>query len=588
MADSPQTCSNCQSVLQAGATECGSCGWRVGRASWGKWIAIILAIVIAVAGLAGWLWHLSSTKESAKDSRVSAEIVPVEGRSAFVINGVLRVDYHDLGSMVEIAIEAKGNPVLYVDMNHDGTLENGISYTAVPDGTICAQRLSSHNDTGPCGSFASAAKAHIVHEGNSWNVVWRIPKREIQDSVDSADVAIQVFHDETQAGEYYPGPPFRSVYRLRFAAAGQQSRMGAPIEGDTARNMERPSPPTAEKPRPSSPALPDNNRSGSGMPLITRFEATPETLERGATSSLRWVVSGGDAVTIEPGIGSVGIQGEKVVTPTQTTRYKLIAKGPHGTSSSEVTVLVAENAPPQIVSFQAVPPTVQTGESARLQWNVSGRTTRVRLEPGFDSLPSQGEREVPVTRTTDFKLTAEGPGGIVSNVFTVHTAAPSPPSVRFDVDSVSIHQGENATLRWTVTGAARISIEPGINVNTNSGSARVRPLNTTRYTLNAEGPGGTVTRDVTVTVTKPIGPSSGVIVWNGIVHGVQLITIDRDHVDVGSIQGSLPGLPCIVQPASDKGVSIASAPAPQNNFERLVLRIQGNGPRRVVIAWSLQ
>jgi hypothetical protein len=113
------------------------------------------------------------------------------------------------------------------------------------------------------------------------------------------------------------------------------------------------------------------------------------------------------------------------------------------------------------------------------------------------------------------------------------------------------------------------------------------PLNTTRYILTAQGPGGVTNREITVSVSEPT-TSSGELIWTGNVHGIQLITIDKDHADVGTLEGSLPGLPCIIQPVDEKKVSIASSPGPRNNYERLVLRVTGNGAMRVVVKWALE
>jgi hypothetical protein len=85
-----------------------------------------------------------------------------------------------------------------------------------------------------------------------------------------------------------------------------------------------------------------------------------------------------------------------------------------------------------------------------------------------------------------------------------------------------------------------------------------------------------------------VGPSSGTIIWTGDIRREQLITIDKDHADIGKIQGSLPSVACIIQPTDSKRVSVASTPGPRNNYERLVLRVRGNGTTRVTIKWSLQ
>ncbi len=64
---------------------------------------------------------------------------------------------------------------------------------------------------------------------------------------------------------------------------------------------------------------------------------------------------------------------------------------------------------------------------------------------------------------------------------------------------------EVAILRWAIAGATTASIEPLIGaVNPSSGYKVVRPVQTTRYTLQVKGEGGTsASRDLTFAVSKP-------------------------------------------------------------------------------------
>jgi hypothetical protein len=88
--------------------------------------------------------------------------------------------------------------------------------------------------------------------------------------------------------------------------------------------------------------------------------------------------------------------------------------------------------------------------------------------------------------------------------------------------------------------------------------------------------------------TSYIGPSSGNIVWQGEVHGTALVTINGGASDNGQVlSGALPGVLVMVQPSDGKHVGVASTPAPSNGFERLTLRIQGNGVLQEVIHWSI-
>jgi hypothetical protein len=83
------------------------------------------------------------------------------------------------------------------------------------------------------------------------------------------------------------------------------------------------------------------------------------------------------------------------------------------------------------------------------------------------------------------------------------------------------------------------------------------------------------------------GLSSGEIVWEGILKGTELITIENGQASSGTVTGSLPGVPCLIQPTDPKKVSVASAPGPRNQYNRLVIRVSANGRTRVTLKWSL-
>jgi hypothetical protein len=75
--------------------------------------------------------------------------------------------------------------------------------------------------------------------------------------------------------------------------------------------------------------------------------------------------------------------------------------------------------------------------------------------------------------------------------------------VAFEATDVSADPCPVRILRWTITGATIVSIEPGIGaVDPSSGYTNIRPLRTTRYTLTAKGAGGSISRNVTVAVSR--------------------------------------------------------------------------------------
>lgn len=102
-----------------------------------------------------------------------------------------------------------------------------------------------------------------------------------------------------------------------------------------------PPPPPPPPPPPEQPAPPPPK-----APTIQQFVAEPSTIERGQSSTLRWLVSDATDVSIEPGIGPVATSGTRQVFPSNTTTYTLTAKGPGGTATSRATVTVTVPPPP--------------------------------------------------------------------------------------------------------------------------------------------------------------------------------------------------------------------------------------------------
>jgi hypothetical protein len=140
---------------------------------------------------------------------------------------------------------------------------------------------------------------------------------------------------------------------------------------------------------------------------ISNFDAGPEIIGSGGSSVLNWEVSGADNITIEPGIGPVSPNGSISVSPLETTTYKLIAnsKGNEKVALCTVTVNNGSQEPLLISSFDASPNTITPGESAILNWHVSG-VSNVTIEPDIGVVEPTGTLNVSPTGTTTYKLTA--------------------------------------------------------------------------------------------------------------------------------------------------------------------------------------
>jgi peptidoglycan-associated lipoprotein len=121
-----------------------------------------------------------------------------------------------------------------------------------------------------------------------------------------------------------------SIYLLGFSlflvAAGCKKKAPPPPP---------PPPPPPAKPAPPPPKV-----------VISEFTAEPSTIERGQSSTLRWVVRNATDISISPSIGAVQAEGNRRVFPSETTTYMLNAKGPGGSDQRNVTVTVTVPPPP--------------------------------------------------------------------------------------------------------------------------------------------------------------------------------------------------------------------------------------------------
>jgi hypothetical protein len=84
-----------------------------------------------------------------------------------------------------------------------------------------------------------------------------------------------------------------------------------------------------------------------------------------------------------------------------------------------------------------------------------------------------------------------------------------------------------------------------------------------------------------------MGPSSGSLVWEGPVDGADLIDIQDGSPNRGSLTGTLPGVPIMVQAFPANDVTIAVAPSPSNGWKRIVLRVRAKGLKKVTVRWAL-
>jgi len=332
---------------------------------------------------------------------------------------------------------------------------------------------------------------------------------------------------------------------------------------------------------------------------IGNFDAGPEIIEPGGSSVLNWDVSGADNITIEPGIGPVSSNGSIPVSPSESTTYKLIATGKGKEKVALCTVTVNNESQESLIisSFDASPDSITPGESAVLNWHVSG-VSNVTIEPDIGVTEPTGTFTVSPAGTTTYKLiasngekedaayctvaveentassknnstsnlqsseesltsqesssTEENPTSKESSISKENQASQDDSSLKenqasednststenqesqddsslqesqasqeklptigsFNANPDTFEKGKSSSLTWSVSGASKVSISPGIGTVGLTGSQSISPSKTTTYTLTATNEFGSTKATKVVLVKESSSSSSQKTVSN--------------------------------------------------------------------------
>jgi RHS repeat-associated protein len=234
------------------------------------------------------------------------------------------------------------------------------------------------------------------------------------------------------------------------------------------------------------------------IPLPTvSISADPEAILLGESSTLTWSSTHADTCVIEPGVGSVDVNGSISVSPTERTTYTITVTGPGGTASAEVIITVTDpNATPTVtISPESV--VISQGESITLTWN-SGSAQSAFIDNGVGSVPVNGSTTVYPEHTTIYTITVTGATGSNSAQAKIQvTGNPAPlPEGSFgeqyeDLIPTDATVDEYDTKRFSlITGLVR-SIDDS-------------PISDVSVTLHGHPEYGTVSTDVQGRFSLPI------------------------------------------------------------------------------------
>ncbi len=150
---------------------------------------------------------------------------------------------------------------------------------------------------------------------------------------------------------------------------------------------------------------------------IDSFTASPSSIDRGDSSTLRWNTSGEvDSVTISNVSGNRADDGSVSVSPSATTSYTLRAKCNDGsTETDSVTVYVDQNTNTgvcDISNFYAGVASITRGQTTSLIWNVSGSVDSINITPGYSNRGTQsGFLSIAPSSTTTYSMVARCDNG---------------------------------------------------------------------------------------------------------------------------------------------------------------------------------
>ena len=256
----------------------------------------------------------------------------------------------------------------------------------------------------------------------------------------------------------------------------------------------------------------DEATAPRSAPTIERFDATPSEVPVGRETTLRWLVTGAERVTIGPRGRPLIIDGPSTGdistgALTETTTFDLQATGPGGRSEASVVVTVGLGTP-VIERFTASETTVAPEAAVRLAWSARD-AQRVRLQgrPGGTIVsdgPPIGEVTVTPIETSTYTLSAVGPLGTSTATLTVNVVIPSPDVIELSIDRSPIFVGERIGVAWSTRFTDRVELADGDGTLLAEGNATdnaiVTLFETTQLVLTAFGPAGTTTASVGVVV----------------------------------------------------------------------------------------
>ncbi|MGC8794220.1 MAG: hypothetical protein ACP5U2_12605, partial [Bryobacteraceae bacterium] len=102
--------------------------------------------------------------------------------------------------------------------------------------------------------------------------------------------------------------------------------------------------------------------------------------------------------------------------------------------------------------------------------------------------------------------------------------------------------------------------------------------------VQPQEPAGPRREEAPQRAAEPQAPSSGVLIWSGPLRKGEVVTIDADRADKGTLRGTLPGVPVIIE-TDFTGIGFTEMPGPSNGWKRLSFRSLRDQNVVVTLRW---
>jgi hypothetical protein len=246
-------------------------------------------------------------------------------------------------------------------------------------------------------------------------------------------------------------------------------------------------------------------------PVIVNFRASPDTVVEGSPATLSWVTEEADEVSIDNGVGTVALSGNRQVTPATTTTYTLTARNRFGQVVATATVVV--EARMRIVTFIASANPVTAGQVTTVSW-VTENATAVQISGEIGDRPTSGQ--LILRPTADVTLTLTALGRLGQRATQTLTITVNPPPIPNRPPVASAGQGFSTAFRDVVLDGSA-SVDPDGDPITYSwvsvgGTATVHDPTSARTRVTLGETPGEYAFELTVTDSRGASTMTNVVV----------------------------------------------------------------------------